>query len=248
VFQFGRENAAEAPEECRMKRMSMLVLLGVALVMPAEASANDGGWWDWLWKWDAKFMGGSTEFHLLCLDDQGRRVKYCEEFFTGLGQVFTGKKVTHKFRAVDRTSKALVRLDNVTRIRHEFDLRVGYMKNLGSRYDDADVHGTISTLRLMGAYVNHPVRWLALSGSAGYLRVTGDRFGSHSRAIMAGTAILYPIPKANLVGVRMEVTWIPKGFSAADFGDAGQSSYDKDSVWSAMLSAGFDLRRIGEIR
>ena len=62
-------------QECVMKRVAMFVLVCVCVLVPSVAHANDGGWWDWLWKWDAKFMGVGSEIHLLCLDESGNRLR-----------------------------------------------------------------------------------------------------------------------------------------------------------------------------
>ena len=72
-----------------MKRTAMFVLLGACLLVQVEARANDGGWWDWLWKWDAKFMGVGTDIHVLCLDSSGNRLAGCENWFKNIGRGIT---------------------------------------------------------------------------------------------------------------------------------------------------------------
>ena len=78
-----------------MKRVARFVLVCACLLVPIEARANDGGWWDWLWKWDAKFMGVGSEIHLLCLDATGNRLPRCEQWFKNVGRAMIGRQIQH---------------------------------------------------------------------------------------------------------------------------------------------------------
>ena len=51
-----------------MKKMALLLAVSVCVLTPSTARANDGGFWDMLFRWDPKFFGFGTDFHILCLD------------------------------------------------------------------------------------------------------------------------------------------------------------------------------------
>ena len=215
-----------------MKRVAMFVLVCVCLLVPLEARANDGGWWDWLWKWDPKFMGVGSEIHLLCLDASGNRLSGCEQWFKNVGRAVIGKR-----KEIQHTVLA-------DAIRHQIDFRFGYYWNYGARYDPPDPpsEGTINALKLMVMYNYHATRYIAVIGGVGYLPVWGDRFPkTESRAILS-TGLLFHIPKAQWLTVRPELGWIPRGFTGAEFGDPGVS-YAKDNIVNFSIGMGIDLRR-----
>ena len=65
-----------------MKKMALLLAVSVCVLTPSTARANDGGFWDMLFRWDPKFIGFGTDFHIFCLDASRQRIKGCEEWFT----------------------------------------------------------------------------------------------------------------------------------------------------------------------
>lgn len=214
-----------------MKRVVRFVFVGMCLVAPASAYANDGGWWDWLWKWDAKFMGVNGEIHLLCLDAAGNRLARCEQWFKNVGRAVIGRPAQH-FVAPEL-------------IKHQIDFRFGYYWNHGPRYDEPDppADGKLRALKLMATYTYHANRFVALTAGSGYLPVWGDRFDGESRGILS-TGMLFHIPKAQWLTVRPELSLIPGGFTGADFGDP-DVSYAKENIVNFSVGIGIDLRRTG---
>ena len=241
-----------------MKRLPILILMCTILLVPARAGADDGGWWDWLWKWDPKFFGVSSELHLLCLDGNGRRVIGCEEWFRNVGRSFLGRPVVHEFKVIkDPDAPApedkFQKIETFEGIRHEIDFRFGYHRNYGLRYDSRTnpaTDGSINVLKLMGMYHYHVNKLIAIGGGAGYLTIYGDRFEPFSRGIITPVSLLiYPVPGWKALALRPEINYITQGFTAADFGDTGAAfSYSKKREWNLSIAVGFDLRRIGEFR
>ena len=247
-----------------MKQTRILLLVCLYALIPALARADDGGWWDTLWKWDTKLTGVSTEFHLLCLDQAGRRVVGCEEWFKGLLLPFKGdKKLVHKFEvlanpAAPVASQTLDRIE-FEDIKHEINLRVGYYRNFGDRYPppDPSIRDSINALKTMATYHYHINKYMAVGGGAGYVTIYGTRFDLFSRSILTPVSyIIYPAPGDSRWGalvLRAEVNYIPEGFTAADFGDAADptnptkvvSNFSNKNEWSATIGIGFDLRRVG---
>jgi hypothetical protein len=214
-----------------MKRTAMLVLVGACLLVPVEARANDGGWWDWLWKWDAKFWGVGTDIHVLCLDSSGNRLAGCENWFTNIGRGISGKGIRTTVAARD--------------IKHQIDLRTGFYWNHGSRYDPPNERdGNMFALKLMAIYNYHVNRYVALSGGMGYLPVWGEGFRDdvESRGIFS-TGLLFHIPKAEMFTVRPELSFIAGGFTAAEFGNP-DVSYAKNNIVNFSVAIGIDLRRL----
>ena len=216
-----------------MKRVAMFVLVCACLLVPLEARANDGGWWDWLWKWDPKFYGFGSEIHLLCLDQSGNRLRGCEQWFKNVGRLIIGKR------------NEIQHLVSADVIKHQIDFRFGYYRNYDARYDapDPPSDGTINALKLMVMYNYHVTPHVALIGGMGYLPVWGDRFphNPESRGIMSA-GLLFHVPKVEWLTVRPELGWIPGGFTGADFGDPGVS-YAKENIVNFSIGIGFDLRR-----
>jgi hypothetical protein len=229
-----------------MKHMAKVVLLSVGALIPAEAHANDGGWWDWFFKWDPKLMGISSEIHVLCLDENRNRVRGCEEWFRNVPKALSGRDIVHNFQILDPATSAL-RPVTFRDIKHEFDFRFGYYWNYGDRYDapDPPSKGAIRALKLAGAYLYRVNDVVAVGGGLGYLPVWGDRFpNTLNRSILSGNVIVYPFPSWRGFAIRPELYWIPGGFTGADFGDPGVS-YAKDNIVNFSVAVGVDLRRIG---
>lgn len=215
-----------------MKRVMTLVFVAACLIIPTTASANDGGWWDWLWKWDAKFMGVNSEIHLLCLDASRNRLPGCEHWFKNVGRGIIGKRPAGAF--------------NSAQIKHQIDFRFGYYWNHGPRYAPPypPTEGNLRALKLMATYTYHLNGHVALNGGVGYLPVWGDRFDVESRAILAAGLLLHmPIEKLRWLTVRPELSLIPGGFTGADFGDPSVT-YAKDRIVNFSVGIGVDLGRL----
>lgn len=235
-----------------MKKLTMLILASTCVLTPTSARADDGGWWDWIWKWDPKFfIAGSVDYHLLCLDGSGRRIHGCEENFRNIPKIFgRTDEIEHRFYVSPSTETAGPGLD-FSAIKHEFDFRFGAGKNSGDRYKsppDPHIDGLIWFLRPMLMYHYHVNDTYAIGGGAGFLHVRGDRFEAFNRAIYTPVSfILYPVPGKRAIAVREELNFIPAGFNGSDFGD-DSVLFSTKHEWCVSLSVGFDLRRIGRNR
>jgi hypothetical protein len=250
-----------------MKRRAVVTgLVCVCLLAPSLARADDGGWWDNFWRFDPKLTGYSTEFHLLCKDKQGRRVIGCEEWFKGLYSVLVRQQApTHHFKALKDSNATdedsqydLVQFED---IKQEVDFRVGYYRNYGNRYNnpnESSIQGSIKVQKFEGFYHYHITDFLALGAGVGYLQIYGDRFDLFSRSILTPVSVVGYMPPLGsqnwkVLEARFEVNYIPKGFTAADFGDAADpnnpsktvSHFSNTNEWNITLSIGYDLRRIG---
>jgi len=228
-----------------MKRPTLAILVCIFALLPTRAGADDGGWLDWLWKWDQRFWGLSGEIHLLCLDDRGRRVTGCEEWFANVGRFIVRKPIKHQFQVLaDPATNRYDTLQTSIPIRHEIDFRFGYYHNYGKRYDppNPEVHGAINVWTPQGMYHYHVNKTVAVGGGAGYVIVYGDRFEQFSRGLLTGALTIYPY---KALSIRPELNYITGGFTAADFGDTGPAfTWSKEKEFSFRVLVGFDLRRI----
>ena len=234
-----------------MKRLATFILMCSCVLVPRSVRADDGGWWDAIWKWDQKFMGASSEIHLLCLDARGRRVEGCEEWFRNVKRSALGQPVEHRFAVKNpATATGKEPLTSYEPIKHEIDFRFGYGRNYGLRYDSSEnppIDGSINVVTLMGMYHYHVTKYVALGAGAGAYLLWGKRFDAFSRTIIKPVSVtLHPFPGWPAFAVRPEVNYIPQGFSAADFGDVGPAyTFHKESDWNVSVAFGFDLRRVG---
>jgi hypothetical protein len=142
-----------------MKRLAMVLLILFTLV-PGRADADGGGFWDWFWSWDPEFVGGSAEFHLLCLDENGNQIRGCHEHFSNVVKLFKdqtkdrdGKnknEITHCFRMLANPDAPEPEISDTNpcplgqrysmrtglQIKHKINLLVGYHHNISDRYHE----------------------------------------------------------------------------------------------------------------
>ncbi|HEY7292209.1 MAG TPA: hypothetical protein VH583_20400 [Vicinamibacterales bacterium] len=247
-----------------MKRLARIVVVCICALAPATAHADDGGWWDNFWRWDPSFIGFGTDFHLACLDHNGKRIHGCEEWFTNFGRLLTGKPPEHDFYVQNSSDpKDRTYLSDFKNIGHEIDIRFGYYQNFGPRYEfegpttptNVPFIGRISVERIMAMYYFYPKSWFAVGGGSGILVIHGERFDPFTRGILTASAVFYP-PHANALFFRVEFNKIPTGFTATDFGDGPDpanpaklvSNYSNTNERNFSVAVGFDLRRVGIFR
>jgi hypothetical protein len=238
-----------------MKRLITTVVACACalLLMPAAARADDGGWLDWLWKFDPTFRGAAVDFHLLCLDAQGspilnedhRALFGCEEWFANVLNVLRGRRIRHTF-TVEPTKGQFRLLESFDPIKHEVDFRVGYYRLVGDRYDnvaptDPDDQ-RINVAKLMGVYRYHVTSWLAAEPSAGALVFWGHGFDAFSRFIVS----VGPLLSYKALELLPAVNYMPQGLAASDFGDtAPRFTFSNKPEWNYSVTVGFDLRHVG---
>lgn len=210
-----------------MKRLALVLVVWLGVLSPAPASANDGGWLDWLYRLDMAMTGIGTDFHVLCLDDN-LDVLACERFF----------RIPELFGA----SATNVEFD---RIRHQIDARVGFYWKRGERFPDVPDTRRVNAWRLMGMYYYQFDRRFQLGAGAGYVAFFGDGFDLFSRGIITPlSAIFAPFDRGALQSfyVRVETIYTTQGFSGADFGNPF-TAYSTGGEWQPSVAIGFDLRR-----
>jgi hypothetical protein len=209
-----------------MTKLRVLMFVCVCALLPATAGADDGGWWEWLQGMSGpKLWGAGTDVHLFCLDKDGHRFR-CETLF-GLFQ--------QDNRSFDQ-------------IRHQMDLRISVYGNHGAPFEDVTAAETpsIHAFKVGGMYYYRPHQQFSVGGGAGYLAFVGGTFPLISRATVTPISfIVSPFTGGGRVGkaffVRLEESYITKGFTAADFNF--NSTYSADSEWNRGFSIGFDFRR-----
>ena len=236
-----------------MKRLARVAVVCLCALAPATARADDGGWWDNFWKFDAHFMGVGTDFHAFCYgkdaDGKSRRIRGCEEWFRNIPKLWKGGLPEHDFNYGTRVDGQVEYLDNLKDIKSELTLRVGYYQNRGARYkydenhpDDA-VYGYIGIERFMALEYWYPKPSLAIGAGGGLMLIHGDRFNAFTRGVITGSVVAYP-PAANALFIRFEVNSIPAGFRSEEFGDP-PGLLNKDHEVNFTIAVGFDLRRVG---
>src|ERR1041385_3133265 len=121
-----------------MSRWSRAVLLCVFILTPAAARADDGGFLDWLFRLDPKFVGVGSDFHALCLDKSNQPMKRCEEFFM-LRRLFGIRDAPIDYKA----------------IQHELNFRIVYYHTYGDLFE-SNSGDSAHALKLMAVYAYHP--------------------------------------------------------------------------------------------
>jgi hypothetical protein len=238
-----------------MRRRATAVLAFVMLLLPALARADDGGWWDWFWKMDPRFMGFSVDFHLVCLDERGRVVHGCEEWFRNMRHAFKPQDISHTFKVVKdpkATRPEYETLNTFNKIAHEIDFRVGYHASYGDRYDEAPIDPDaqrINLVKMLGLYRYHVKPWIAVEAGGGYLVFYGDGFSPFARGMLSVGPVINPISKWPAFQVLAAYNYSHKGITAADFGDnPARFSMNNVPEQNVSIAVGFDLRRIGNFR
>ncbi len=213
-------------------------MLLVCIVAPTAARADDGGFWDMIWYWDVKLMGLGTDFHLLCFDDSGRRVR-CENLFTGIGHnPFSTDSLEHPHIPV-----------TFAQIKHQVDFRPAVYWSYGDRIPSdqqtpADattglISKRVAALRLTGFYYYSINRVVEVGVGGGAFSVFRLQNGVVWRPV--GTISL----TTGLGGAwfaRFEENYFGNTLTAADLG-ATNPSYSAKPEWAPSVSIGIDFRR-----
>jgi hypothetical protein len=219
-----------------MRRIVFALALVCALA-PARARADEGGFWEFIWGLDPKLQGGGSEVHLLCLDENGKRLANCEEWWWLNREKFT----------------------SVDQLKHEVDFRFAYYREYGTSYENVYNANSINTWKLMAVYKYYPDRHISVGLGAGIMpfygeAASGSRY-SFTRTILMPLSLTYYPSGANSGNrtkgsdskvsfyIRGEASFIPTGFTPNDFGSALPPPTDRRGEWSASIATGFDFRR-----
>src|SRR6476646_1060321 len=167
----------------RMNKTVCVALASACLVLvPATARADDGGFWDWLFHWDTKFVGYGTEFHVRCWTGDGKKVEHCEEWFGNVPHLFHPSESVHQFTTYEGRQPTRVEF---AEIEHEINIRVTYLHSYGQRVPDAklaaddpltDDHRTVHGLKLLALYnrrLTGRLRGLEVAGGGGIIPLWG---------------------------------------------------------------------------
>ena len=140
------------------KRLAVALASCLCLLAPASAFADDGGWLDWLFRMDPKFIGVASDFHLLCLNESGQAMKNCEEYF-GLRHLL-GAELPEDQRL------------RFPELRHEINLRLAYYRTHGDLYD-ANPAQDANAIKVLLLYAYHPDTHFVISIGAGVMPFYG---------------------------------------------------------------------------
>jgi hypothetical protein len=220
------------------------------LLVPTTARADDGGFWDWLFHWDTKFVGLGTEFHARCWTGDGKKVEHCEEWFRNLPHLFHPGESVHEFTTYEGRQPARVEF---AEIEHELNIRVTYLHSYGQRVPDAtlpandplaDDHRTVHGVKLLALYnrrLTGRLRGLEVAGGGGIIPLWGEDVHNVWRGDITGS-VLYGL--GSIFYLRGDVSYLTNTITGADFGHP-ESSMTISPGFNAAASIGFDLRRVG---
>ena len=233
-----------------MKKIAFMIVVCACVLTPAVAHADDGGFWDMLFRWDTKFSGYGTEFHLMCRTASNERVENCEEAFRKLRYLFRRANLTHEFTVYENGQPRAVSFEE---IKHELNFRVSYMHSYGERIpdaklaaDDPNKHDTrkVHALRLLGMYNYRVNKWLDLAAGLGIVPLFGDDVKDVWRGVFSG-GLVFSLGGAWYA--RTDLSYYTNRITGADFGHP-TSSMTIDPEPNASFTIGFDLRRVGMFR
>ena len=214
-----------------MKRLATLALVCVCLLAPATARADDGGWLDWLFRLDPKFVGVATDIHLRCLDRNNNTIP-CEEFYK-LRQLLGGRREAIEFR----------------KIQHEFNLRVAYYHTYGDLFD-ANTSDSANAIKIMGFYAYHPDDHITVGAGAGFLPFFGgDTIETRWSGIVTPMSVRYAPRRDGILGkaffVHGEASWIADPPTIDLFANsASRAPAAHRGEWNASIGIGFDFRQV----
>jgi hypothetical protein len=209
-----------------MTRLRLAVLLCVCVLVPAAASADDGGFWDWLQGLSGpELRGFGSDVHLLCLDKDGNRVANCERWW-GIPRLFR-----KQFGPLDYGD-----------IKHELDFRFAFYYKVGSRFEDVVDGRALHAWKLMENYHYHFNRWVQYGGGIGYIIFGGEGFDGFSRGVLTPFSLEFSPSVLKGITLRVERSYITEGLNGQVFGNA-QTAYSTSHEWIWSLAIGYDYRR-----
>jgi hypothetical protein len=215
-----------------MRRLTTLLLVCACALVPIAAHADDGGWLDWLYHQDPKFVGFGTEWHGLCLgkvDHKDNQKMPCEEYY-GIRKIFGLAPNQVKFED----------------IQHEFNLRFAYYHTYGDLYE-ANPNPSANTIKLMGVYRYRPDNHISVGLGAGWMPFFGDDLKSKRQsAILMPVSVTYaPARNGNIwwksFFVQIEASFITNPLTPAVFTTTNAASVPGE--WNISFGSGFDFRR-----
>jgi hypothetical protein len=223
------------------KTIGFLLAVCVCVLTPSAARADDGGFWDMVWHWDTKFFGYGTDFHLLCLDDSGKKVEGCEEWFANFKNFYRPANSEHAFSEFEQ-------------IRHEINFRVSYMLSYGERFNDdfyptTDLNANdtrkMHAVRLMGFYYYRVNKRWDVGAGAGVLPIFGEGVDTVARPIATLSSV------HSLGGIwflRLEESYMSGTVTGYGQHDTEKVVFSFKPQFNFNATIGFDFRRLGRLR
>ena len=215
-----------------MNRYARWILLCVFILAPATARADDGGFLDWLFRLDPKFVGVGSDFHALCLNKDNHPVKPCEEFFM--------------LRRLFGIHDAPVQYEE---IRHELNIRFVYYHTYGDLFA-SNPGDSAHAIKLMGMYAYRPDDHLLVGFGAGVMPFfSGDVESARWSTILTPVSVRYfPARTGSALKksafVQIEATWVADPPTADLFTHrAAALPVERRGEWNVSFSSGFDIRR-----
>jgi hypothetical protein len=208
-----------------MKRLKLLMLVCVVVLAPATAGADDGGFWDWLFKWDKN----------------NARVEDCEHLWRQFPKLFRGEDLTGTYYK-DIKHEFNLRLVYYWKVGQAFP---DAKEEINADGEDKN-NPKLMAIKAMFFYMNHVTPELEVGGGAGYLPIfTGADL--QSRGIVTGSLVYSPkwLFKGKWRGwyFRLEESYLTGDFTAAGFGATG-SNFAKGGEANTSFGMGFDIRRL----
>jgi len=216
-----------------MKRLTLAIMTCVFTLAATAARADDGGWLEWLYRLDPKFVGIGSDIHLLCLDKDKKPMK-CEEWFL----------IPRLLKHTPISPDDAVRIDE---LKHQIDFRFGFFWKYGERFPDVSDTRSIKALKLMVMYNYQADEHIMVGFGMGFMPFFPEGAPAFSRGILTPISVTYgPFTSGNIARksfiLKAESTYITQGLSGADFGNPN-TRYANNGEWNFSVSTGFDFRR-----
>jgi hypothetical protein len=146
-----------------MRNLRLLFVIAVCVLTPTVARAQ-GGWLDWLYSMDNRFLGYANEVNVACKgSDTGWHLFCGESLPTDLAYLVVGKKnkITHE-----------VRFDKV---RHEIDLRAAGYHTAATKTATGVETGAMTAWKVGGSYYFHVPKagWLEPGANVSVIHFNG---------------------------------------------------------------------------
>jgi hypothetical protein len=217
-----------------MRNLRLLFVIAVCVLTPTVARAQ-GGWLDWLYSMDNRFLGSDIEVNLRCKGDTGWHW-FCGENVPGdLALLAVGKKnlISHKV--------------SFDKVKHEFDLRVGYYHTFITTASSGVDTDSMNAGKLGLSYYYHlpDTRWFALDvgPSVSVIRFSGD----HVHTVWAGIGTLDAklIPAAcKFIELHVTLSGYSRGLTGAAIASDGKVAFlDEPEGKRVTIAAGVNFWR-----
>jgi hypothetical protein len=194
-----------------MKKLRLLFVIWVCVLTPAVARA-EGGWLDWLYSMDNRFLGYASEVNVACKGSDTSWQSFCGESLpTDLAYLVVGKKnkITHKV--------------SFDKVRHEIDLRVAGYHTAANK-----TTGSMTAWEVGGSYHWHVPKagWLEPGASVSVIHFNGgDWVQSVSSRIDTVDVKLVPGGRAEF---HIELSHYSHGLTGAAAGPDGKVTFKPD--------------------